>query len=78
MDYRIKKLTLKTKLLICEFKEKYPAVPNELVSEILQIDIPSLNKFFNDEYIIAPSKMNKINKKNERLLRPSFKKSNNS
>jgi len=63
MTYPSKRLTLQTKLLICEFKEKYPSVPDELISEILQLEIPSLKKFFNDEYIVVPSKMNNTKNK---------------
>jgi hypothetical protein len=63
MEHGIKRLTLKTKLLICDFKEKYPKVSDELASEILQVKLSSIKKFFNNEYLIVPSKMN--NKKNK-------------
>jgi hypothetical protein len=63
MGNYIGRFTLKTKLLICEFKETYPKASDELISEILQIDIDYIKKFLNSEYLIIPSKMN--NKKNK-------------
>jgi ribosomal protein S18 len=58
MGNYIGRFTLKTKLLICEFKERYPNISDELISEILQIDINYIKKFLSNEYLIVPSKMN--------------------
>lgn len=63
MEHPVKRLTLKTKLLICEFKETYPKASDEFISEILQIDINHIKKFLNSEHLTIPSKMN--NKKNK-------------
>lgn len=63
MGNYIGRFTLKTKLLICEFKEKYPKVSDELTSEILQIDINYIKKFLSNEYLVVPSKMNNTKNK---------------
>jgi len=55
----IRKLTLKTKLLIYEYKEKYPELSAEFISELFHIELPSVIKLFNEGEIDVPSKMNK-------------------
>ena len=69
------KLSIKTKLLIYECKERFPELSPEFLSNSLNLDIRSLTKLFNDGEIEIPSKMNKENGrtkkkvyKRERLL----------
>jgi hypothetical protein len=59
MQHRIRKLTTKTKLLIYEYKERYPELSAEFISELFYIELPSVIKLFNDGEIIVPSKINK-------------------
>jgi hypothetical protein len=54
-----KKLTLKTKLLIYEFKEKYPTLSAEEIIDIFSLDAKRVYKLFDEEYITISSKMNK-------------------
>lgn len=57
----IKKLSIKTKLLIYECKERFPQLSPEFISDSLSLDIRSVTKLFNDGEIEIPSKMNKEN-----------------
>ena len=54
-----KKLSIKTKLLIYECKEKFPQLSPEFLSDSLSLDIRSIEKLFNEGEIDIPSKMNK-------------------
>ena len=54
-----RKLTLKTKLLIFEFKEKFPALSPEDIMDIFNLDPKRVYQLFDEEYIIVPSKMNR-------------------
>lgn len=55
----IKKLSLKTKLLIYDCKERFPQLSADFISDSLSLDIRSVQKLFNDGEIEIPSKMNK-------------------
>ena len=55
----IKKLSLKTKLLIYECKERFPQLSADFISDNLSLDIRSVTKLFNEGEIEIPSKMNK-------------------
>ena len=55
----IKRMSLKTKLLICEYKERYPAITAEHVSEMFDIKPEAVLKLFQKGEIIVPSKCNK-------------------
>jgi|694.fasta_scaffold65681_2 hypothetical protein len=55
----IKKLSLKTKLLIYECKERFPQLSADFISDSLSLDIRSVTKLFNEGEIEIPSKMNK-------------------
>lgn len=55
----IKKLTLKSKLLLYEFKERFPALSAEELIEIFSLDAKRVHQLFYEEYIIVPSKMNR-------------------
>ena len=55
----IKKLSLKTKLLIYECKEKFPQLSPEFLSDSLSLDVKAVEKLFNEGEIEIPSKMNK-------------------
>ena len=54
----IKRIPLKTKILIYEFAERYPAITPHQVAEICNIQLEAVIKLFNDGEIIVPSKMN--------------------
>ncbi len=54
-----RKLSLKTKLLIYEFKERYPALSPEELIDIFSLDPKRVYQLFDEEYIIVPSKMNR-------------------
>jgi hypothetical protein len=51
-------LSLKTKLLIYEYKERYPMLSHIEIAKLFQIDDVSVLNLFNEEEIIVPSKMN--------------------
>ena len=55
----IKKLSLKTKLLIYECKERFPQLSADFLSDSLSLDIRAVEKLFNEGEIEIPSKMNK-------------------
>jgi hypothetical protein len=55
----IKKLSLKTKLLIYECKERFPQLSADFIADRFSLDIRSIEKLFNDGEIEIPSKMNK-------------------
>lgn len=53
-----RKLALKTKLLIYEFKERFPALSAEELIDIFSLDPKKVYQLFDEEYMIVPSKMN--------------------
>lgn len=55
----IKKLPLRTKLLIYEFKEKFPQLSAEFISDRFSLDFEAIELLFNEGEIEMPSKMNK-------------------
>ena len=55
----IKKLSLKTKLLIYECKERFPQLSADFLSDSFSLDIRAVEKLFNEGEIDIPSKMNK-------------------
>lgn len=55
----VKRLSLKTKLLIYECKERFPQLSADFLSDSLSLDIGAVKKLFNDGEIEIPSKMNK-------------------
>jgi hypothetical protein len=55
----IKKLSLKTKLLIYEYKERFPQLSADFMSDIFSLDFESVQLLFNEGEIEVPSKMNK-------------------
>ena len=52
-------LPLKTKLLIYEYKERYPMLSPENIASLFCIDIIQVLNLFIEEEIIVPSKFNK-------------------
>jgi hypothetical protein len=54
----IKKLSLKTKLLIYECKERFPQLSAEFIADSLDLNIKSVEKLFNEGEIVIPSKIN--------------------
>jgi hypothetical protein len=56
---QIRKLTLKTKLLLYEYKEIYPELSAEFIADLFHIELPSVKKLFEEGEINVPSKMNK-------------------
>ena len=55
----IKKLSLKTKLLIYEYKERFPQLSADFISDIFNLDFEAVQLLFNEGEIEVPSKMNK-------------------
>jgi hypothetical protein len=55
----IKKLSLKTKLLIYEYKERFPQLSADFISDIFILDFEAVQLLFNEGEIEVPSKMNK-------------------
>lgn len=53
------KVSLKTKLLICEHKEKFPQLSPEEICYAFATEIKSVERLFKQEFIIVPSKMNR-------------------
>jgi hypothetical protein len=53
------RLTFKTKLLIFEYKERYPTLSPEYISELFNINHLSIVNLFDVGEIIVPSKLNK-------------------
>jgi len=51
-------MSLKTKLLIFEFKERYPTLMASDISELFNLNTLSVLNLFNEGEIIIPSKMN--------------------
>lgn len=54
----IKRMSLKTKLLIYEYKERFPAITADHVSEMFDVKLESVKKLFEQGEIIVPSKLN--------------------
>jgi len=52
------RMSLKTKLLIFEFKERYPSLMASDISELFNLNALSVLNLFNEGEIIVPSKMN--------------------
>ena len=52
-------LTIKTKLLIFEYKERFPILSANLISNIFQLDPIAVTNLFEEGEVIVPSKMNK-------------------
>ena len=54
----IKKLSLKTKLLIYECKERFPQLSAEFIADSFDLNIKSVENLFNEGEIVIPSKIN--------------------
>jgi len=52
-------LSLKTKLLIFEYKERYPMLSPNNIAELFNINLPAVINLFNDGKIVVNSKFNK-------------------
>lgn len=65
----IKKLSLKTKLLIYDCKERFPQLSAEFISDNFDLDVRSVEKLFNDGEIEIPSKMNKNGRTKKKIYR---------
>jgi hypothetical protein len=52
-------LTIKTKLLIFEYKEHFPTLSANLISNMFQLDPIAVTNLFEEGEVIVPSKMNK-------------------
>jgi hypothetical protein len=53
------KISLKTKLLIFEYKERYPMLSPNTIAELFNISHSFVINLFNEGEIIVPSKINK-------------------
>jgi len=58
MMANIRKLPIKTKLLIYEYKEKYPSLTAEYISDLFDLQLLAVLKLFKEGEIIVPSKIN--------------------
>ena len=54
----VNRMSLKTKLLIYECKERFPQLSAEFIADILDLNIKSVEKLFNEGEIVIPSKIN--------------------
>lgn len=52
------KISLKTKLLIYEYKERYPMLSSKNISELFNVNYNSVEILFMEKELIVPSKMN--------------------
>ena len=55
----VKRMSLKTKLLIYEYKERYPYITAEDISKMFNIQLEAVEKLFEQGEIIVPSSFNK-------------------
>lgn len=53
------RLTLKTRLLIFEYKERYPMLSPNNIAELFNIEQAAVVNLFSEGEIIVPSKINK-------------------
>jgi hypothetical protein len=53
------RLTLKTRLLIFEYKERYPMLSPNDISKLFHIEEDAVTNLFNEGELIVPSKFNK-------------------
>ena len=51
-------MTFKTKLLIYEYKERFPHLSPEEISKMFHVGLTEVKELFNKGEIIVPSKMN--------------------
>ena len=56
---RIGKLSMKTKLLIYEYKERFPEMSAHEISMAFYISHDEVQNLFDQEHLIVPSKINK-------------------
>jgi hypothetical protein len=54
-----KVLSIKTKLLIYEYKEKFPQMSPEEICLAFSIEDKTVKRLFDQEFLIIPSKMNR-------------------
>jgi hypothetical protein len=64
---RVKKLPLNTKLIIYEYKERFPAVPAKYIAEFLGLQYEAVEKLFTEGEIEVPSKMNYDGRRKEKI-----------
>lgn len=65
----IKKLKTKTKLLICEYKERFPQIPACIVAEHLGLQLKAVEDLFNEGEIEVPSKINEHGQTKKKIHR---------
>ena len=52
------KISLETKILIFEYKEKWPMLTAEDIAYSFCLDVKEVKKIFAEEFLIVPSKLN--------------------
>ena len=52
-------ISLKTKLLIYEFKDRFPSLDAEEIAYLFCLNVHIVKKIFKDEYLIIPSDFSK-------------------
>ena len=65
----IKKLTTQTKLLICEYRERFPQIPACIVAEHLGLQLKAVEDLFNEGEIEIPSKINEHGQTKKKIHR---------
>ena len=57
-------MNMKTKLLIFEYKERFPALSAQDISRLFDLELQSVDRLFKKGEIIVPSSINKKNSVN--------------
>jgi hypothetical protein len=66
------RFSIKTKLLIYEYKERYPQLSPGEICMIFYLPYDDVDRLFDEEYIIVPSKMNINNRKKREAQKYDF------
>ena len=67
MSGKSTRLTLKSKLIIYEYKERFPQLSLFFISDFFNIDIEKIEKMFNKGYLIIPSKINNYGQRKKKI-----------
>lgn len=65
----IKKLSTKTKLLVCEYRERFPQTPAYCVADHLGLQVEAVENLFNEGEIEIPSKINEHGRTKKKVYR---------
>jgi hypothetical protein len=59
MSGKTTRVTPKSKLIMFEYKQRFPQISVELISDIFNVHLTVVKKLFNEGEVIISSKMNK-------------------